>query len=110
MKEPILTDAGALATAVDEPLLAIADIQGNVVPGFNKNEVQLLFLRIDDRVAAKGWLKQLMSDIASTREVLAFNRLFKETRERRDGLEGTVKSTWINIAFSYRGLSKLSPR
>ena len=36
-----------------------------------------------------------------------FNRLFQASAKGRRGFEGTVKATWVNIAFSYRGLSKL---
>jgi hypothetical protein len=39
--------------------------------------------------------------------VIAFNRLFKRTRDRR-GYAGSVKASWINIAFSYHGLKKLT--
>jgi len=84
------------------------DIQGNVIPGFNKDHVRLLFLRIDNLAAAKQWIKQIFKSIATAKEVWDFNQLFKLTEERR-GFEGAVKSTWINIAFSYRGLSQLVP-
>ena len=90
----------------EEPLLAIDEIQGNVIPGFNKNHVRLLFLRIDDAAAAKQWIRQIYPSIATAREVLDFNRWFKQAKGRR-GFEGTVKATWVNIAFSHRGLKKL---
>jgi Dyp-type peroxidase family len=92
-----------------EPLLTTRNIQGNIIPGFNKDHVRLLFLRIGDRDAAKKWISEQVDHIATAYEVLTFNRLFDEARDRRGGLEGTVKSTWINIAFSHRGLQQLVP-
>src|SRR5262249_11022851 len=47
--------------------------------------------------------------IASTAEVLTVNRLFKEIRTRRKGEPTGIKSTWINIAFSFQGIEKLAP-
>jgi Dyp-type peroxidase family len=91
---------------VDNPLLPGGEIQGNVIPGFNKDHVRLLFLRIDDPGAAKRWIKRICPYIATAEEVWDFNRLFKQTKSRR-GFEGTVKATWVNIAFSYGGLKKL---
>jgi Dyp-type peroxidase family len=91
---------------VEEPFLAGGLIQGNVFPGFNKDHVRLLFLRIDDSGAARRWIQQIGPCVASAREVWDFNRLFGQVKLRR-GFEGTVKATWINIAFSYSGLEKL---
>ena len=59
----------------EEPLLAIDEIQGNVIPGFNKNHVRLLFLRIDDAAAAKQWIRQIYPSIATAREVLELQPL-----------------------------------
>jgi deferrochelatase/peroxidase EfeB len=44
--------------------------------------------------------------VATAEEVLTFNRLFKQVANRR-GYSGTLKSTWINVAFSFAGLKKL---
>jgi Dyp-type peroxidase family len=87
-------------------MLAGREIQGNVIPGFNKDHVRLLFLRFDDPDAAKRWIRQIYPYVATAREVWDFNRLFKLTKSRR-GFEGTVKATWVNVAFSYGGLKKL---
>ena len=95
--------------ASDEPVLAIDNIQGNILTGFNKDFQTLLFLKIaDDHVDDfKRWLHSLTSSIATAAEVIAFNRLFKATRDRR-GFEGTVKATWVNIALSFNALAKLT--
>jgi Dyp-type peroxidase family len=90
-----------------EPHLAVANIQGNIIAGFNKDFQTLLFLRIDDAPAFKAWLATFAGLVATAEEVIAFNRLFKRTRDRR-GYSGSVKASWINIAFSHAGLAKLT--
>jgi Dyp-type peroxidase family len=95
---------------LEEPLLSIHNIQGNILVGFNKDFQTLLFLEIVDAFLFKRWLKPWIPFVATTAEVLAFNRLFKQLRERRLGWPHTVKATWMNIAFSYKGLEKLVPK
>jgi Dyp-type peroxidase family len=91
-----------------EPLLEASEIQGNIIPGFNKDYQRFIFCRISDVRAFRQWLTRTVSDIATLEEVVAFNRLFAALRSRR-GKEGTVQATWINIAFSYQGLRKIFP-
>src|SRR5918911_341948 len=93
--------------AHDEPLLDMKNIQGNIVAGFNKDFQTLLFLRIDDVPSFKTWLAAFVPLVATAEEVLAFNRLFKRTRDRR-GYSGSVRASWINVAFSYAALAKLT--
>ena len=91
-----------------EPVLEIDEIQGNSLAGFNKDFQTLLFLKITDARLTKDWLHDLEPHIATLSEVIQFNRLFKTTRKRRNGREGTVRSTFINIGFSFEGLKKLT--
>jgi Dyp-type peroxidase family len=91
-----------------EPLLEVDEIQGNIIPGFFKDFETLLFLKIDDVPACKFWLKEIIPLIATAHEVLTFNRLFKTIRFRRKQNTNTVKATWVNIAFSYPALEKLT--
>lgn len=92
-----------------EPPLAVEEIQGNILAGFNKDNQTLLFLKIDDPSLFKPWLKHLVPFIATTEEVLKFNRLFKQIRRRQCIESRTVLATWVNIAFSFQGLKKLVP-
>ena len=98
---PAFPDASA------EPVLKMAEIQGNIIPGFHKDYETLLFLKITNPEQCKEWIQHITPSIATAEEVLAFNRLFKKTRYRR-GYEA-VKATWVNIAFSFQGLKKLRP-
>src|SRR5262245_48236739 len=81
--------------SASEPLLRVWDIQGNIIAGFNKDFQTLLFLRIGDVALFKKWLKRFAPLVASAEEVIAFNRLFKWTSDRR-GYRGSVKASWIN--------------
>ena len=99
--------SAARPDASNEPPLEVWEIQGNIVGGFLKDFQTLLFLRIDDPVLFKPWLSRFASLVATADEVIAFNRLFKEVSDRR-GYRGSVKASWINIAFSHAGLAKLT--
>jgi Dyp-type peroxidase family len=94
---------------VSEPVLDLRNIQGNVVAGFNKDFQTLIFLEILEPPLFRDWLKEAVPFVASAGEVLAFNRLFKEIRSRR-GDSRTLKSTWMNLAFSRQGIEKLLPQ
>jgi len=88
-----------------EPLLRMANIQGNVI-GFNKDFQTLLHFHIDNAAAFRPAIAELGRRVATAEEVLGFNRLFKQVRDRR-GYSGTLKSTWMNVAFSSAGLAML---
>jgi len=93
--------------AEDEPILEVDEIQGNILGGFSKDHQMLLFLKITNVANFKGWLKAVTPFVATASEVISFNRLFKSLRVRQ-GKEGAVKSTWINLAFTYTGMHQLA--
>ena len=95
--------------AIEEPVLDTHDIQGNSLGGFSKDHEMLIFFKMTQVAAAKKWLQSIEPFIATAAEVIAFNQLFKTTRRRRQGGEGTVRSTFINIGFTFEGLTKLTP-
>lgn len=101
------TPLGSEAPTQEEPLLRMDRIQGNIV-GFNKDHQTLLFLQILNPAAFRGWLAPWVTFIASAEEVLAFNRLFKAVRHRRKAETRTVQATWLNVAFSYDALRRLT--
>lgn len=92
--------------AEDEPKLNVDNIQGNILAGFNKDFQTLVFLRIDNVVNFKAWLRGFSPRIATLGEVITFNRLFKSMR-RRLGADPPLKVTWINIGFTFHGLQLL---
>jgi Dyp-type peroxidase family len=111
--KPIPSDLNdpAHQSVLPEPILASHNIQGSILTGFNKNHRILLFLSVDRKELSgfKTWLRSQILFIATADEVIAFSRLFKATRERRNR-EGTVKSTWMNISFSYDMLTELNDK
>lgn len=94
--------------APQEPVLAINNIQGNILAGFNKDQQTLLFLKVTNQQDFRRWLGELVPFIATTAEVLAFNRLFKEIRHRRGAETRTVQATWVNVALSFQALQLLA--
>src|SRR5271155_2940465 len=93
----------------EDPLLDTDQIQGNILAGFLKDNQTLIFLGIKNPKTFRPWLKALVPFIATTDEVLQFNRLFKMIRYRRGVESRAVLATWLNIAFSFRGIKKLRP-
>jgi Dyp-type peroxidase family len=91
----------------EEPQLDVDQIQGNILAGFNKDNQTLIFLAIREPKKFKLWLRAITPFVATTEEVLQFNRLFKLIRARRKVESRTVLSTWLNIAFSFKGLKAL---
>jgi Dyp-type peroxidase family len=92
-----------------EPLLAMDQIQGNILDGFNKDNQTLIFLRIRDGEVEdfRRWLAGQIPFIATASEVHAFNDLFKAVKKRRGRESGAVEATWLNIAFSHQAFVKL---
>src|SRR5437868_2048901 len=86
--DPIAAEPGR----VNESPLAIDQIQGNIFPGFNKDHQTLLFLRIDNPGAFAAWLGELSDRVATTEDVLAFNRLFKSLRRKQHGETSAVQA------------------
>jgi Dyp-type peroxidase family len=99
-----LPDAEIAANGIE-----VAEIQGNIVAGFNKDHEALLFVRFGDSGGAQGWLGRLADRVATSAEVIAFNRLFKAVQARRRDPDDTdtVQATWINVAVSAAGLAAL---
>jgi len=83
--------------------LELEQIQGNILGGFLKDFQTFLFLNFPDQDSGREWLATVINDVATSDEVITFDKLFKKIGSRR-GEEGTVKATWMNIAFSFRGL------
>lgn len=96
----------ALATGAD-PKLALAEIQGNVLAGFNKDHQALLFLVFSSAAAGRAFVSGAASSVASTDEVDAFNTSFRSS-VRRSGTEAAAPTaTWVNVALSHAGLARL---
>jgi Dyp-type peroxidase family len=96
--------------------LALRDVQGNVVPGFNKDHQAFLFVRFREPAGARQWLAGLLPELASAYEVNLFRALFQSIRQRRErtgqAAPGAtalpvVSATWLNLGLSASGLGRL---
>src|SRR5262245_27335622 len=56
------------------------NIQGNIIPGFNKDHQHFFFYRITDVLLAKKFLRVLAPSISSMAEVLEFVRAHRALR------------------------------
>lgn len=72
-----------MVDGLEEPLLDINEIQGNSLPGFNKDYQRFLFFDIVEPVLAKRWLSYWTPYVSTAQEVIQFNRLYQLMRERR---------------------------
>jgi Dyp-type peroxidase family len=85
-----------------------SDIQGNIIPGFNKDHQHFLFLRIRNPKRAKVFLREILPRISTMEEVIAFRRLYRSRRFLLGRHNTYLCSTWVNIAFSRRGIELLA--
>lgn len=95
------------ATGAADPSLALDNIQGNVIGGFNKDFQRFVFFRVGARRRARRWLAGLVDDVATSAEVLAFNDLFRRSRARRGTEASAPTARWVNVAFTHAGLAAL---
>ena len=90
-------------------------IQGNVTPGFRKDFQAFVFLRFpDDPTKARAWLDELHPCIVSAAEVAHFRHLYRLVKRRTakdenkaPGVDRFLRSTWVNVAFTAKGLVRL---
>ncbi|NJM59324.1 MAG: Dyp-type peroxidase [Oscillatoriales cyanobacterium RU_3_3] len=100
-----------MSELINEPILEMGEIQGNIFPGFMKNYQTLLGLKIlnepENIRLAKAWIASITPEIATAAEVFKFKELRNLMIDRRGYLSGKLAVCWINIAFSAQGLKKL---
>jgi hypothetical protein len=100
-----VAEAGGLTEPIYDEAARL-DIQGNIVPGFNKDHQHFLFLRIHDRERARRWVAEIASSITSMDEALRFVREYRARRLAEGVREPAgLTATWVNIAFSHPGIS-----
>jgi Dyp-type peroxidase family len=97
-----------------EPILDIDQIQGNILGGFNKDHQAVLPLHFgSDESSVRGtreWIAQLLPQITWLQTVAAYKHT-RELRIRTQGVEPSdMPAVWLNVAFSYLGLRKLTPQ
>lgn len=86
---------------------ARANIQGNTIPGFNKDHQHFLFFRLGNIRRGKRFLRWIAPLITSMEEVLAFVRAHRALRLRLGVIEPPACAAWVNIAFSHDAIARL---
>jgi Dyp-type peroxidase family len=86
--------------------LDLANIQGNILGGFNKDYQAFLFLRFTREHRTHEWLMEISENdgIATTQDVLASHARYRQMPPQR---RGELREKLINIAFTYHGLLHL---
>ena len=64
----------------DEPVLAVDDIQGNVVPGFLKPRQHVICLVITDPAPCRRWLASVADELTSCAQAMETRRRIREHR------------------------------
>jgi Dyp-type peroxidase family len=102
-------------SAPREPVLDMDDIQGLVLPGFNKQHQTLVGIRLVQTDEGTNNFRSLLHQfegITSAKQTLRNRREFRERRkmENRRYPSQRPKAVFIGIAFSYNGIKRLRPR
>lgn len=96
-------------SGVLEPLLRDREIQGNALAGFNKSFQWFIGFNIlpgaGATAKAKRWLaEEVAGQIASTAKVAAHNARWRAAKAAGEQLP---TASWLNVAFSFKGLERL---
>src|SRR3712207_1173673 len=86
-----------------EPLLAVADIQGDILSGMPKRHEHLIFFQITDTAKFKAFLKTL--HITSVRECLDKRAAIEDHKKNK--VETLIPTPMLNVAFTFAGLKEL---
>lgn len=86
----------------------ISDVQGNILIGFNKPNVRLIFFKFgENKGKTKNWLADLADRIPNTKTLMKHARkLNEEPRNRRDP-NYRDQETWLNVSLSKSGIVDL---
>ena len=84
----------------------LSDVQGNVLKGFDKPHMRLIFFRFgNDKEVTKKWLSKLARRVPSTRDLIKAAKAADE-RKSSDPLYRR-QDVWIHVSLSKSGIEKL---
>ena len=94
-----------VSVAPDEPVLAVDEIQGNVMPGFNTRHLVLMGVSFGtpEIELARRWLGTLVASVATLGQVNRFR-----VQRRAAGEPPPDSRAWVNVAFDSKGLALLA--
>ena len=92
----------------DEPVLAMDEIQGNVIPGFGTSHVELMGLRIATgrSAAARTWLREL-TPLITTAAHAWHAREVRRAVARTTGVAPPRDGVFLNVMLSHEGAALL---
>jgi Dyp-type peroxidase family len=97
---------------VDEPLLDVDGIQGNILPGFMKPQMRLISLKFGDIAQGRAFLAgravTSLAEVMESRRKVRAARTLQPSRRELAAIPDDVDDLWLNVALSYRGLTKLA--
>ncbi|WP_375404837.1 Dyp-type peroxidase [uncultured Amnibacterium sp.] len=96
-----------MADPASTPLQANANIQGNVLAGFNKDQQVLLFVSFPTADIEREWLKGLLPRIAHNDQVAGFNVRFSARRRQSGSDPADMLAVWTNVSFTAAGIAQL---
>ncbi len=95
--------------------LALKNIQGNILGGFNKDFQTFIFLKFKSAAGGRAWINEISDGDnevgiakSSSKDVLCFNGQFKALKAEGKQPEFFIDAAWTNIAISFHGLKKLA--
>ncbi len=93
---------------VTDPPVACSEIQGNVLTGFKKDHVAMIFAAIGDPSlpAFRGWLKSVAPRLSYSDTVLHFNAAFSLAR-RALHADPPLSATWVNLALTGSAVQRM---
>jgi Dyp-type peroxidase family len=97
--------AAGVEPVYDAP--AQADIQGLILPGFNSDHQQFVFLRFGPVAGARSWLREIAPKLATLGDVQRFREEFRAARQLLGVRQPDLPATWRAVALSWRGVAAL---
>jgi Dyp-type peroxidase family len=97
------------AAPAREPILALDQIQGNVIPGFRKDHQRFLFFTFGDVASAHAFVRALAAEVTTAAQALEAHAEWKAQRSAFGGEPSDLGFSFVNVAFTAEGLRLLAP-
>jgi Dyp-type peroxidase family len=97
-------------SAEEEPVLAVTEIQGNIVPGFGTAAATLLGLKWEPGatalVQARRWLRELAPRVSTLGQIHTLREV-RRAVARATGFRPNLPDVLLNVAFAFPALAPL---
>lgn len=86
-------------------VIDLSDVQGNILKGFNKPNVRLIFFKFGDPYTTMNWLRDMAERIPNTIDLMNASQDLYERRRNDPNYE--PQEMWFHISISETGIDKL---